>query len=146
MFIICLKKKLVRSYIYDFTQRKQTEAQLKDSQSRYLAILKHISEGVFLAYASNRRIIEINDGFSKLLGYSSEDLSNLTLYNIVASDLASFNKDLTQVQETKQDLLEEYLYRRPDGTLVNLESSVSLITYQNKEIFFVLYFVILISR
>ncbi|MBD2393247.1 EAL domain-containing protein [Cyanobacterium aponinum FACHB-4101] len=129
------EKKLVRSYIYDFTQRKQTEAQLKDSQSRYLAILQHISEGVFLAYASNRRIIEINDGFSKLLGYSSEDLSNLTLYNIVASDLTSFNKDLTQVQETKQDLLEEYLYRRPDGTLVNLESSVSLITYQNKEIF-----------
>lgn len=129
------EKKLIRSYIYDFTQRKQTEAQLKDIQARYLSILRQVSEGICLAYASNRRIIEVNDVFCQLLGYSTEEINNLTLYNIIASDLTTFNQDLTQVQETKQDLSEEYLYRRPDGTLVNLETSISLISYQNKEIF-----------
>jgi len=128
------EKKLIRSYIYDFTHRKQTEAQLKDTQARYLAILRQTSEAIFLAYASNRRIIEANDVFLKLLGYTAEEITNLTLYNIIASDLTTLNRDLTQVQETKQDLLEEYLYRRPDGTLLNLESSISLINDQNKEV------------
>lgn len=129
------EKKLIRSYIFDFTQRKQAEAQLRESQARYRAIVRQTTEGIFLAYASNRRIIEANEAYMNLLGYSDAEITKLTLYNVIASDLTSFNQDLTQVLETKQDLMEQYLHRRKDGSIVNLESSISLITYQSKDIF-----------
>lgn len=129
------EKKLIRCYIFDFTKRKQAEAQLKESEVRYRAIARQTSEGIFLAYASNKRIIEANDSYLKLLGYSSEEISNLTLYNIIASDLNSFNQDLTHILENKEDFTKQYLHRCQDGSLINLESSISLISYQNRDIF-----------
>lgn len=129
------EKKLIRCYIFDFTKRKEAEAQLRESEVRYRAIARQTSEGIFLAYASNKRIIEANDSYLKLLGYSSEEISNLTLYNIIANDLTLFNQDLTHVLENKEDLTKQYLHRRQDGSLINLESSISLISYQNRDIF-----------
>ncbi|MBL1209739.1 EAL domain-containing protein [Geminocystis sp. GBBB08] len=129
------EKKLIRSYIFDFTKRKQAESQLRESEARYRAIARQTSEGIFLAYASNKRIIEANDSYLNLLGYSIEEISNLTLFNIIASDLSDFNQDLTHVLETKEDLTKQYLHRCQDGSLINLESSISLISYQNKDIF-----------
>lgn len=129
------EKKLIRSYIYDFTKRKQTEAQLKESEVRYRTILRQTSDGVFLAYVSNKRIIEANETIVKILGYSSEEMVNLTVYNILGSDLTNFNQDLSNIIESKQDFNGQYLYRRKDGSLVNLDTSISLISYQHKEIF-----------
>ncbi|MGI0479439.1 EAL domain-containing protein [Geminocystis sp. CENA526] len=129
------EKKLIRCYIFDFTKRKQAEAQLKESEVRYRAIARQTSEGIFLAYASNKRIIEANDSYLKVLGYSNEEITNLTLYNVIASDLSSFNQDLAHVLENKEDFTKQYLHRAQDGSLINLESSISLISYQNKDIF-----------
>ncbi|BAQ60577.1 diguanylate cyclase/phosphodiesterase with PAS/PAC sensor [Geminocystis sp. NIES-3708] len=129
------EKKLIRCYIFDFTKRKQAESQLKESEARYRAIARQTSEGILLAYASNKRIIEANDSYLNLLGYSSEEITNLTLYNVIASDLTIFNQDLINVLENKEDFTKQYLHRCQDGSLINLDSSVSLISYQNKDIF-----------
>lgn len=129
------EKKLIRCYIFDFTKRKQVEAQLRESEARYRAIARQTSEGIFLAYASNKRIIEANDSFLNLLGYSGQEITNLTLYNLIASDLSSFNQDLTNVLENKEDFTRQYLYRHQDGSLINLKSSISSISYQNRDIY-----------
>ncbi len=129
------EKKLIRSYIYDFTQRKQAEAQLRESQALYRAIVRMTSEGIFLAYAGSRRLAEANPAFLNLLGYSHEEITNLTLYNLIATELTTLNQDLSKILETKQDLQTKYLYRRKDGTFVSLDTSISLIAYQNKEMF-----------
>jgi diguanylate cyclase (GGDEF)-like protein/PAS domain S-box-containing protein len=130
------EKKLIRSYIFDFTKRKIAEAQLRENQARYQAIIGQITQGIFLAYANNRRIIEANSAFLELLGYSAKDISNLTIYNIIANDLTNINSDLTLVAEQKEEkLVSKYLFRRQDGSLINLQASISLTTYQNKDIF-----------
>lgn len=129
------EKKLIRSYIFDFTKRKQAEAQLRESEARYRAIARQTSEGILLAYSSNKKIIEANDSYLNILGYSSEEITNLNLFNVIASDLTSFNQDLNNVLENKEDFTKQYLHRCQDGSLINLESSVSLISYQNKDIF-----------
>lgn len=129
------EKKLIRCYIFDFTKRKQTESQLRESEARYRAIARQTSEGILLAYSSNKRIIEANDSYLNLLGYSSDEITNLTLYNVIASDLSIFNQDLTNVLEKGEDFTKQYLHRCQDGSLINLDSSVSLISYQNKDVF-----------
>jgi diguanylate cyclase (GGDEF)-like protein/PAS domain S-box-containing protein len=129
------EKKLIRSYIYDFTKRKQIEASLRESEARYRAVVRQTSDGIFLVYVSNKRIIEANDAYCKLLGYNDEEISQLTLYNVIASDLNSLNQDLDKVLNDKQDHVEQYLHRCRDGSLINLESSVSLISYRGKDIF-----------
>lgn len=129
------EKKLIRSYIFDFTRRKQAEAQLKESEARYRAIVRQTSEGIFLAYASNKVIIEANTAYANLLGYTPAEITNLTLYNLIASDLQTVNQDLANIINHKQDFVAQYLHRCKNGTLLNLESSISLISYRGRDIF-----------
>ncbi len=129
------EKKLIRSYIFDFTKRKQAEAQLRESEARYRAIIRQTSEGIILAYAHNKKIIDVNTAYAKMLGYSCEEMSELTLYNLIGNDLQSFTHDLAMVMENKQDLVGEYLHRCKDGSLLNLESSISINNYHNKDVF-----------
>lgn len=129
------EKKLIRSYIFDFTKRKQAEAQLRESEARYRAILRQTSEGIILAYAHNKKIIEVNGAYARMIGYTPEEIEEMTLYNLIASDLQLFNQDLARIAERKQDTLAKYIHRCKDGTFLNLECNISLISYQNKEIF-----------
>ena len=129
------EKQVIRSYIFDFTKRKIVEAQLRESQARYQTIIGQISQGIFLAYVGNRRIIEANSAFWKLLGYSPKEITNLNIYNIIANDLTNISNDLTLVAQKKEKLVGKYLFRCQDGSLINLETSISLTSYQNKDIF-----------
>jgi diguanylate cyclase (GGDEF)-like protein/PAS domain S-box-containing protein len=129
------EKKLIRSYIYDFTRRKQVETQLKESEARYRAIVRQTSEGIFLAYANNKMIIEANNAYANLLGYTPAEITNLTLYDLIATDIQIVNQDLANLVNQKQDFVAQYFHRCHDGSLLNLESSISLIRYRGRDIF-----------
>jgi diguanylate cyclase (GGDEF)-like protein/PAS domain S-box-containing protein len=129
------EKKFIRSYIFDFTKRKQVEASLQESELRYQAVARQTSDGIFLAYASNKKIIDANEAYAKLLGYTNEQIVQLSLYHVIANELQEFNQDLNKVLKDKQDYLAEYLYRCKDGSFINLESSISLISYQCQDVF-----------
>ncbi len=129
------EKKLIRSYIFDFTKRKQVEAQLRESEARYRALIRQTSEGIILAYAQDKKIIEVNNIYAKMLGYTEKEILELFLYNIIGDNLQTLNHDLAQILENKQDFTSEYLHRRKDGSLLNLECSISINNYQNKDVF-----------
>lgn len=129
------EKKLIRSYIFDFTKRKQIEASLKESEARYKSIVRQTSEGIFLAYANNKRIIEANAAYCRLLGYTDEEIAQLTVYNVIVNDIQDLNQDLDKILENKEDFVGQYIHRTKDGSLINLESCVSLISYRGKDMF-----------
>ena len=76
-------KKLIRSYVFDFTKRKQLEAQLKESEQRYRAVISQTKEGIFWVDVTTKRILEANNAFRDLLGYSLDEIHSLSLYDIV---------------------------------------------------------------
>lgn len=129
------EKKLIRSYIFDFTKRKQIEASLKESEARYKSVVRQTSEGIFLALASSKRIIEANNAYCKLLGYSDEEIQQLSLYNVIADDISYLNQDLDKILQNKEDFVTSYLHRAKDGSIIALESCISLISYREKDIF-----------
>ena len=55
--------------IHDITERKKIEEQLKRSAS----VFSHANEGIMITDA-NANIIEVNDSFSRITGYSSEEV------------------------------------------------------------------------
>lgn len=129
------EKKLIRSYIYDFTKRKQVEASFKESEARYRAILRQTSEGIFLAYANKKMIIQANKSACDLLGYTEKELKLFTLYDIIGKDIQSFSRDLEKILKDKQDLISKYTYTKQNGKHITLESNISLISIAGKEIF-----------
>ena len=129
------EKKLIRSYIFDLTKHREAETSLRESEARYHALIRQTSEGIVLVHAGNKKIIEANDAYARFLGYTGEEIVQLTLDNVIANDIQELNRDLDKIVKDRQDYVAEYLHRRKDGSLINSESSISLITYQSQDVF-----------
>ncbi|MBE9169401.1 EAL domain-containing protein [Pleurocapsales cyanobacterium LEGE 06147] len=125
----------IRSYIFDFTERKQMEKALRESEERYRAIVRQISEGIFLVDANTKQIVEANPSYCNLLGYSSAEIIGLRLYDVVALETQVIDRSLQEISTKKLDFLGESLHRRRDGSLVNVEVSVSSILSSDKAMF-----------
>ncbi|MHA1800695.1 MAG: PAS domain-containing protein [Candidatus Heimdallarchaeaceae archaeon] len=81
------KEKAVVSIARDITERKKAEEELKDNEEKFRQIFHKTNDAIFLAKLeedeNSSHFIEVNDVACKWLGYSREELLNLTLTNIL---------------------------------------------------------------
>ena len=59
---------------------------LRDSKARYRAVVQPSADGIGLMDAATLHLLEANPAFFELLGYTEEELPELTVYDIVAHD------------------------------------------------------------
>lgn len=85
--------------------------------------------GTLLVDAETLRILEANSVFQKLLGYTPEELQQLTLYDIIAV----IPHNWQQMAQQDQGFVGERQHRRKDGSLVDVDVSASFITYRSKQ-------------
>src|SRR5215216_5952555 len=116
------------------TERKRAEEALKESERLYRTVIEQATENIFLVDAETRLIVESNSAFQKTLGYTEEELRSMTLYDIVAADQKSIDSNIRLILEQKQRSVGERKYRRKDGSLVDVEVSVSTILRNGREI------------
>ena len=126
--------KLIRSYLFEFTKRKQAEARLRESEARYRAVIKQASEGIFIADAGSNRLVEANTAYCNLLGYTQAEILELKLDDIIVLKADTLDNELQMIRQ-KRDFIGESLHRSKDGSLINVEVGVSLVCYGDKELF-----------
>src|SRR5215216_5124205 len=117
----------------DITERKRAEEAVKQSELLYHTVIEQATENIFLVEVETRRIVESNPAFQKTLGYAEEELSSLTLYDIVAADRKSIDLNIRRTMEQRRRFIGERKYRRKDGSLVDVEVSASIILRNGKE-------------
>ena len=117
----------------NITERKRAEEALKESERLYRTVIEQATENIFLVDAETRRIVESNSAFQETLGYTEEELRSMTLYDIVAADRKSIDSNIRLILEQKQWSVGERKYRRKDGSLVDVEVSVSTILRNGRE-------------
>jgi PAS domain S-box-containing protein len=79
----------------------------------------------------SRRVLEANDALHHSLGYTAEELKELTLYDIVAHDQESVDLNIGRIMEEGHRSLGERQYRRKDGSLADVEVNVSAVPYDD---------------
>jgi diguanylate cyclase (GGDEF)-like protein/PAS domain S-box-containing protein len=126
---------LIRSYIFDFTERKRAEAKLKDSEAKYRAIIQQTSEGIFLVDAYSREIREVNQAACDLLGYSHHELIGQDVGYFLVENHDTFKEYLDTLISDKQHIMQELKYKTKLGKIIDVELNTSRINYENKEIF-----------
>jgi GAF domain-containing protein len=67
-------------------QRKRAGEALVQSEERYRAVVEQAAEGIYLFEAATGDILESNAAFQRLFGYSTEELLNMKIYDLVAHD------------------------------------------------------------
>jgi PAS domain S-box-containing protein len=115
------------------TERKRAEEALKESEWLYRTVIEQATENIFLVDAETRRIMEGNTAFQETLGYTEEELRSITLYDIVSADRKSIDSNIQRILEQKHQSVGERKFRRKDGSLVDVEVSVSTILSNGRE-------------
>jgi len=118
----------------DITERRRAEEALKQSEELYRTVVEQAAENIFLVDAQTRRVLESNAALQTSLGYTAEELKRMTLYDIVASDRHSVDRNIERVMEEGRNFLGERQYRREDGSLADVEVSVSAVPYDGREV------------
>jgi PAS domain S-box-containing protein len=113
---------------------EDSQRQQQENQQRWGAVVQQVSEGIYLLDAKTRRIIEANSAFAELLGYTTAEILNLTIYDFVALEREAIDRQIERILAEKHHYIRERCYRRQDGSCVDVEASVSVIADRGREV------------
>jgi PAS domain S-box-containing protein len=113
------------------TQRHQEE--LRQSEERYRSVVEQAAENIFLVDAETKHVLESNAALQRSLGYSSEELERMTLYDVVAHDREDIDRNIGRTVAKGHNFIGDRQHRRKDGSLIDLEVSANVISYGGKE-------------
>ena len=116
------------------TSALEAEKSLRESEELYRSVVEQAAENVFLVDVETKRIVQANAAFHRSLGYSREELSRLTLYDIVAHDHEEIERNVQRILEEGHHSMGERRYRREDGSLIDVEVAASAISYRGREL------------
>jgi len=114
----------------DITERKRAETQLKNSEQRYRNIIQ-TSMDCFWLIDTEGRILDVNDAYCKLSGYTREELLNMRIPDVEAKEPPEMTAQRIQETITKGYARFETQHRRKDGQLLDI--GVSVIYQQDTE-------------
>src|SRR5919107_1493508 len=118
-----------QGFMLDITKRKNTEERLRESEELYRNVVEQAAENIFLVDPYTKHILQANASFHHSLGYEAEELRRLTLYDIVAHERESIDRNVQRVLDEGRLSIGERRYRRKDGSLINVEVSAGAIAY-----------------
>jgi PAS domain S-box-containing protein len=124
---------VICTIVRDVTERKRSEEALKESERLYRTVIEQATENIYLVDVETKSILESNPAFQETLGYTDEELRRKTLYDIVAADKESIDRNVQLMLEHKRYNVGERKYRRKDGSLIAVEASASVILLDDKE-------------
>ncbi|MDH7500667.1 MAG: MEDS domain-containing protein [candidate division NC10 bacterium] len=114
--------------------QERTAQALTLSQSRYQAVVEQSADGIYLVDVESKQIVEANQVFCRILGYSPEEVSSLSLYDLIAAEPKDIDERFSAIRSGRISSPYERIYRRKDGTAVPVEVSARSIFYGDQEL------------
>lgn len=95
-------EKAMLLHVRDITQRKKSEAALRESEAKYRTIIENIEEGYYEVDLDGNFTFA-NDALQRIFGFSAEDLLGLNHRNYMDADTAQMIRDVySDIYETGQ--------------------------------------------
>jgi PAS domain S-box-containing protein len=117
----------INVYALDITERKQAEEEIK-------AMLRTTIDGYYLVDVGGR-ILDANDSYSMMIGYSHDELLKMHVKDIEAVDSDEIiKKRIQRILETGSDHFETR-HRRKDGRVIEIEASVNYLIEEQPKLF-----------
>ncbi len=116
-------QRYLHSIIHDITDRKKIEAELRASEKRNRRIL-HSSMDGFWRVDAQRRILEVNEAYCRMSGYSPEEILTMRVQDFEA--LESPEDVVGRASRITQTGSDRFVskHHRKDGSLLDVEISI----------------------
>jgi diguanylate cyclase (GGDEF)-like protein/PAS domain S-box-containing protein len=109
----------------DVTEKKRTESILVQSERKFRGVLKGLAEGVFLVDIATAQILEANEAFLRLVGRTDEEVTELSLFDLVNLDQQMIKNEIQLIVAYGQFKLGRRQVRHKDGRTIDVDVSVS---------------------
>ncbi len=113
---------------WEVTERKQVEAALRESEERFRLVFSDAAIGIAL-YDLDGRFIEVNPAFSEILGYTEEQLKQLTFRDITTPE--DMKKEIPLIEQGRAGEISSYhiekRYIKSNGEIVWVNLTVSML-------------------
>ena len=113
-------------------EHERAEETLRDSEELYRTVVEQAAENIFVVDLESRRILGANAALQRSLGYTLEELKDMTLYGVVAHDQEEADETTERIMVEGNRYIGERQYRRKDGSLIDVEVNVGVIPYVDK--------------
>lgn len=131
----CEDKPLIVSIARDISEKVRVEQMLQESEQLNLSILNSATDGFFVVDKQGH-FLEINPAFCRLVGYTHEQLLEMSLHDIEVDGQGGKSYTVPTPQSLSLPF-SEAIYRRKNGTLMTVEVSVNHLVGNGKYFSFV---------
>ena len=109
---------------HDITEQKRIESTITEQAELLKSLLSTISEGFWLV-DSHGSLLEVNEAYSTMTGYSHEELLTLPIWKLDVHHSAEMvNKKLDDIRQQGSVVFERQ-HRRKDGQIIDVQISAS---------------------
>ncbi len=110
----------------EIAERKRTEAALRESQEKYQALVEASTDAIFLETLDGQ-ILDCNTSACEMYGYSKDELTALTVADLVPEEIAEKLPEIIQEELESGGVFIEATNRRKNGQVFPCEVSTQLI-------------------
>ncbi len=116
----------------DITEKEIIRSKLSYSEGRYAKLLQSIMDG-FVVTDNQGKIVECNRTFEEMTGYSFNELSEMTFFELTPSKWHSIETEILASQTLVRGFsdLYEKEYIRKDGSIISVELRTYLVADEN---------------
>jgi PAS domain S-box-containing protein len=106
------------TFARDISQRKEVEEALQESEKKFRTIFDKASDGILIADAITKKIIQGNTAMCSMLGYTKEEIESLTICDIHPSnDISLVLDEFEKLIKGEKVLAENLPVLRKDGSI-----------------------------
>ncbi|MEQ8175205.1 MAG: PAS domain S-box protein [Syntrophomonadaceae bacterium] len=118
--------------IRDVTEQRKMENAVRDSEAKFRTLANTAPGLIFLA--QDTKYLYVNPAFSKLLGYSEEELRELDVWDVIHPDHRDMVKYRSQARQAGKSVPERYEFKvvSKNGQVHWLDYCGNLIDYEGK--------------
>ncbi len=91
----------------DISERKKAEEALKESEGKYHTLYETIKDGI-AGVSMDGRVLECNQTFADMLGYSKDELKNITYQQLTPERWHQMETNIVEEQVLKRGYSDEY--------------------------------------
>ncbi|MBD3197224.1 MAG: PAS domain S-box protein [Candidatus Lokiarchaeota archaeon] len=129
-------KEAILGFILEITDRKKTEAELKESEQKFRKMSEQSLSGI--AILQNDKFVYLNKSFAKIVGYPVEELINWNLNDylqiIHPDDREKVKEQALKKQKGIEEVINHYEYRivNKDGQITWINNNSGTIIYKGQ--------------
>ncbi|MCX5815583.1 MAG: PAS domain S-box protein [Proteobacteria bacterium] len=106
------------AYLRDITDRKKAEEALCESEEKFRTIFDRAGDGILLADPITKKFLQGNAAICSMLGYTKEEIKNLTVYDIhPPEDISHILDEFEKQLKGEKVLAEDLPVLRKDGSI-----------------------------